>query len=135
MGEAELHMLRARLQGGIFNKARCGDLECPLPVGLIYDAAGKVIPDLDAEVQQSVRLLFQTYRRTGSALARVKSFREQRLKFPRRLRIGARRGELVCGPLELSRVLRALHNPRYAGAFVFGRSRKGRALGGIASAG
>src|SRR5262245_20877834 len=130
MSEAELHVLRARLQGGILNKARRGELECPLPVGLIYDAGGKVILDPDAEVQQSVRLLFQTYRRTGSALATVKSFREQRLKFPRRLRIGARRGELVWGPLELSRVLRALHNPRYAGAFVFGRSRTRKAVDG-----
>jgi Recombinase len=130
MSEAELHVLRARLQGGILNKARRGELECPLPVGLIYDTAGKVILDPDAEVEQSVRLLFQTYRRTASALATVKSFREQKLEFPRRLRIGARRGELVWGPLELTRVLRALHNPRYAGAFVFGRSRTHKAVDG-----
>jgi DNA invertase Pin-like site-specific DNA recombinase len=115
MSEAELHVLRARLQGGLLNKARRGELEFPLPVGLIYDAASKVILDPDAEVQQSVRLLFQTYRRTGSALATVKSFREQKLQFPRRLRAGARRWELVWGPLGLSRVLQALHNPRYAG--------------------
>src|SRR5262244_1840112 len=130
MSEAELHVLRSRLQGGILNKARRGELECPLPVGLIYDTAGKVILDPDAEVQQSVRLLFQTYRRTGSALATVKSFREQKLQFPRRLRIGVRRGELVWGPLELTRVLRALHNPRYAGAFVFGRTRTHKAVDG-----
>src|SRR5262249_34337174 len=48
MSEAELHVLRSRLQGGILNKARRGELECPLPVGLIYDTAGKVILDPDA---------------------------------------------------------------------------------------
>ena len=84
MSEAELHVLRARLRGGLLNKARRGELEFALPVGLIHDAAGKVILDPDAEVQQSVRLLFQTFRRQGSALATVKSFREQGLLFPRR---------------------------------------------------
>jgi Recombinase zinc beta ribbon domain/Recombinase len=130
MSEAELHVLRARLQGGILNKARRGELECALPVGLIYDASGRVILDPDAEVQQSVRLLFQTYRRTGSAWATVKSFREQGLQFPRRLRAGTRRGELIWAPLGLSRVLQVLHNPRYAGAFVYGRSRMHKPVNG-----
>lgn len=130
MSEAELHVLRARLRGGLLNKARRGELEFALPVGLIHDATGKVILDPDVEVQQSVRLLFQTFRRQGSALATVKSFREQGLLFPRRLRAGARRGELVWAPLDLSRVLRALHNPRYTGAFVFGRTRSHKTVDG-----
>ena len=37
MSEAELHVLRARLQGGILNKARRGELQCPLPVGFVYN--------------------------------------------------------------------------------------------------
>src|SRR3989442_3319788 len=45
MSEAELHMLRARLRGGIINKARRGDLRCRLPVGLVYDTRGSVIFD------------------------------------------------------------------------------------------
>ena len=32
MSEAELHVIRARLQGGILNKARRGKLQSPLPV-------------------------------------------------------------------------------------------------------
>ena len=43
--------------------------------------------------------------------------------FPRRLRSGARKGELVWGELGLARVLEIVHNPRYAGAFCFGRTR------------
>jgi hypothetical protein len=124
MSEAELHVLRARLQGGILSKARRGELECPLPVGLVYDASGRVLLDPDAQVQHSVRLLFHTFRRIGSASGTVKSFREQGLVFPRRLRAGAHKGELVWGRLELSRVLQVLHNPRYTGAFAYGRSRQ-----------
>jgi DNA invertase Pin-like site-specific DNA recombinase len=44
MSEAELHFIRARLQGGILSKARRGELQTPLPVGLVYDPAGKVTP-------------------------------------------------------------------------------------------
>jgi len=124
MSEAELHVLRARLQGGILNKARRGELECPLPVGLVYGADGRVVLDPDRQVQSSLRLLFDTFRRVGSAFGTVRSFRAQGLLFPRRLRSGARRGELLWAPLGLSRVLQVLHNPRYAGAFVYGRSRQ-----------
>jgi hypothetical protein len=130
MSEAELHVLRARLQGGILNKARRGELRVPLPVGLVYNAADQVILDPDRRVQQSLRLFFQSYRRTGSACATVKVFRTQGLLFPRRLKTNPNRGELVWAPLEHSRALQVLHNPRYAGAFVFGRTRQRMKLQG-----
>jgi DNA invertase Pin-like site-specific DNA recombinase len=123
MSEAELHVLRARLRGGIVNKARRGELEVPLPVGFVYDAAGRVGLDPDRQVQETLRAFFQTFRRTGSATATVKAFRDQQIAFPRRARYGAHQGETLWGRLEHSRVLWVLHNPRYAGAFFFGRSR------------
>jgi DNA invertase Pin-like site-specific DNA recombinase len=45
MSEAEVHVLRARLRGGILNQARRGALKLPLPVGLVYDPAGNVALD------------------------------------------------------------------------------------------
>jgi hypothetical protein len=72
----------------------------------------------------TLRAFFQTFRRTGSATATVKAFRDQQLPFPRRARAGAHHGETRWGRLEHSRVLWVLHNPRYAGAFFFGRSRQ-----------
>jgi DNA invertase Pin-like site-specific DNA recombinase len=124
MSEAELHVLRARLRGGIVNKARRGELEVPLPVGFVYDAAGRVGLDPDRQVQETLRAFFQTFRRTGSATATVKAFRTQQLPFPRRARSGAHQGETLWGRLEHTRALGVLHNPRYAGAFFFGRSRQ-----------
>jgi DNA invertase Pin-like site-specific DNA recombinase len=124
MSEAELHVLRARLRGGIVNKARRGELEAPLPVGFVYDTAGRVGLDPDRQVQDTLRAFFQTFRRTGSATATVKAFRDQQLSFPRRARFGGHQGETLWGRLEHSRVLWVLHNPRYAGAFFFGRSRQ-----------
>lgn len=123
MSEAELHVLRARLQGGIRNKARRGELKLPLPVGLEYDQQDHVVLDPDRQVQQALRTVFQTYERAGSACAVVRFFREQNLLFPRRLRRGPNKGQLVWAPLGHTRVLQTLHNPRYAGAFVYGRFR------------
>ena len=130
MSEAELHVLRARLRGGILNQARRGALRTPLPVGLVYDPTGNVVLDPDSQVQQSIRHLFETFERTGSASATVKHFRKQGLRFPRRPRSGPHKGELLWEALWHCRVLRVLHNPRYAGAFFFGRSHTHQRPGG-----
>ena len=37
MSEAELHLISARLRGGLLNQARRGELKMRLPVGLTYD--------------------------------------------------------------------------------------------------
>lgn len=123
MSEAELHVLRARLQGGILNKARRGELQCPLPVGFLYNANDEPVLDPDKQVQETIRFFFDTFRRTGSACAVVKEFRRKGLLFPRRLKRGPNKGDLVWAELPHSRTLHLLHNPRYAGAFVYGRSR------------
>ncbi len=124
MSEAELHLLRARLIGGMMNKARRGELQSRLPVGLVYDEAGRVKLDPDSQVQECLRLFFQTFRRTGSAAATVKAFRKEHLHFPRRASHGPHKGEILWGDLDHARALWVLHNPRYAGAFAYGRSRQ-----------
>ena len=130
MSEAELHVLRARLIGGQLAKASRGELEMRLPVGLVNDAAGHVVLDPDLGVQGAVRTFFETFARTGSATATVRSFREQGLLFPRRLPAGAHKGDVAWGPLHHSRALRVLKNPRYTGAFVYGRTQSRRSPGG-----
>ncbi len=129
MSEAELHVLQARLRGGILNKVRRGELRTALPLGLTYDAAGKVIFHPDRQVQDAYHMLFQTFRRVGSASGTVKAFHKRAMKFPRVVQHGPNKGEIVWGPLDQSRILSILHNPRYAGAFAFGRTQQ-RKIGG-----
>ena len=124
ISEAELHFLRARLRGGILSKARRGELVMALPVGLAYDPAGHVILDPDTAIAGAVRHLLATFEATGSATAVVKAFRAAGLSFPWRHRKGPRKGETGWQPLRHSTVLHALHNPRYAGAFAYGRHRE-----------
>ncbi|MDI7269766.1 MAG: recombinase family protein, partial [Myxococcota bacterium] len=130
MSEAELHILRSRLRGGILSKARRGELRCQLAIGFVRDGDGRVVLDPDQQVQESVRLLFHTFSRTGAAHATVKHFRQQRLLFPRRLVGGPHRGELTWAPLSLGRVAQILRNPWYAGAYTFGRNRWRKLPGG-----
>lgn len=130
MSEAELHVLRARLQGGILNKARRGELMMRPPIGYAYDANARMVFDPDGQIQQAVRLVFETFRRTGSALATVRAFRQEGLLFPRRLYSGTRKGDVLWGKLEHCHVLRLLHNPRYAGVFIYGRTRCRKTIDG-----
>lgn len=67
--------------------------------------------------------MFETFRTTGSTLAVVKLFHQQGWLFPRRTRGGHAASELLWGSLASSQVLRILHNPCYAGAYVFERHR------------
>lgn len=120
MSEAELHVLKARLRGGILSKAQRGELKMPLPVGLVYDPAQRVVLDPDKQLQSTLRHFFETFRRTGAAWATVQAFAKEGLKFPRH-RQGS--GELIWQPLHHSKALDTLHNPRYAGAFCFGKNR------------
>lgn len=58
ISEAELHYIRARLQGGILAKAARGELAVRLPVGFVYDATGTVVLDPDTGVRQAIGHLF-----------------------------------------------------------------------------
>src|SRR5881628_3876850 len=65
MSEAELHILKARLVGGVLSKAQRAELRMPLPVGLVYDDDDRVVLDPDQQVQQSLRVFFASFERTG----------------------------------------------------------------------
>jgi DNA invertase Pin-like site-specific DNA recombinase len=126
LSQAELHFLKARMRGGVLNKARRGELEMRPPIGMVYLPDGSLGIDPDREIQSAIRLVFDTFERTGSAMQTVRYFHGQDLRFPRRIRAGERKGELLWGPAEPTRITQILHNPRYAGAFVYGRTRTRR---------
>ena len=134
MSEAELHILKARMRGGALNKARRGELAMPLPVGFVYDEEKQVILDPDQQVQASIRYLFDTFKRTGSAYLTVKEFKDKGLEFPSRPRTGPNKGQIFWTKLTHSRVLKILHNPRYAGIYFYGRTHYCKQVDGSVSA-
>ena len=126
MSEAELHWLHCRLVGGKLEKAQQGTLRFRLPVGLVYDSAGQIGLDPDEEIQHAVGQVFEVFETSKSALAVVKHFEDHGLKIPTRLWQRERQGEVVWRRLRHARVLSILHNPFYAGAYVYGRTQTRR---------
>ena len=126
MSEAELHVIKARLRGGILNKAKRGEFRCPLPTGLVYDLSGNVALDPDLQVRETIAHFFETFSRVGSASQTVKTFRKEGLLFPSRLH----NSETVFRPLTASTAMRVLTNPRYAGAYAYGRRQFRRTIEG-----
>lgn len=122
MSEAELHVLKSRLQQGILNKARRGELKMPLPAGFAYDDLDRVVLAPDAQVRETLQKFFSAFRRLHSALAVVKEFRRENIQAPHYSRTGPKSGCIIWGDLTHSQALRTLHNPRYAGAFAYGRA-------------
>ena len=112
MSEAELHVLKARLRGGILNKVRRGEYRCVLPTGFVYDEADNVVLDPDAQIRETITYFFETFARVGSACQTVKVFRNEGIGFPSRLR---NRDATIFRPLTASTAIRILNNPRYAG--------------------
>jgi DNA invertase Pin-like site-specific DNA recombinase len=123
MAQAELHFIRARLQGGKLNKAQKGELRFPLPVGYVFNDAKHIVKDPNDQVRSAIGLVFTAFQQTGSAYGVVQRFAKEKILFPRRSYGGVWDGKLQWGRLTDSRVLEILKNPSYAGIYVFGRFR------------
>lgn len=121
MSEAELHQLKQRMQAGARHKAERGARRQGLPVGLARGPAGEVILNPDEEVQARIRLVLEQFREIGSASGVMRALRAAHLPVPARPRIGPAPYEVVWQPARTSAILDMLHNPAYAGAYVYGR--------------
>ena len=126
MSEAELHTIRARLDGGIRNKAARGELRRGLPVGLVWgEAAGEIRLHPDAAVQACLRTLFARFAEFGSARRVWLWLRSEGLSFP--LQTATLEGIRWVTPTYTA-IHNALRHPAYAGAYVYGRTRHERYL-------
>ena len=125
MSEAELHLIRSRLDGGLRNKAKRGELELSLPVGLDRDEDGHIVLAADEQVRHAIERVFTLWRRLGSARQVVRELVAEEQKLPRRT-VGSRR--VRWARASYGAVHDLLTNPVYAGAFVFGRSRQSKHL-------
>lgn len=121
MSAAELHFIRARLQGGKINKAKKGELRFSLPIGYSYTAEGKMVLDPDLEIQHVVQLVFDAFKLRGTAFGVVQYFIENKIKFPKKSYGGVWDGKLIWSEISYGRVIKLLKNPIYSGTYVYGR--------------
>jgi DNA invertase Pin-like site-specific DNA recombinase/uncharacterized protein YndB with AHSA1/START domain len=133
MAEAELHVLRARLEGGIKNKAARGELRRGLPVGLVWgEADGEIRFHPDEAVTGVIAATFERFAVCGSVRATWLWLRGQGLRWPLQraacLRPGSGTSEITWVEPTYHAVHTTLSHPAYAGAYVYGRTRKERYL-------
>ena len=124
MSEAELHQIRMRLHQGERQKAARGELRLPLPAGLAYDRAGAIVLNPDEEVQARLQLVFAKFRELQSARAVMRFLRANALPLPMRPLLGPSPHEVIWQEPDSARVRSILHNPAYAGAYVYGRRQR-----------
>jgi len=122
MSEAELHVLRARLLGGIRSKAARGELHRALPVGLMRgEADGEVLLHPDESVRAAIRAVFERFAEMGSARRVWLWFRSQGLRFP--LHSNTLQDVRWVAPT-YTKIHQILINPFYAGVYVYGRTQQ-----------
>ena len=125
MSEAELHLIRARLDGGLRNKAQRGELRLALPVGLDRDEDDRIVLCPDEEVRHAIDRVFVLWRQLGSARQVVMELIVDGQKLPRRT-VGQRR--IRWARPSYGAVHDFLTNPAYAGTFAFGKKRQEKRL-------
>jgi DNA invertase Pin-like site-specific DNA recombinase len=127
LSEAELHVLRARLDGGIRNKAARGELRTGLPVGLVWgEADGEILQHPDEAVTGVIAAVFDQFAVSGSVRATWLWLRDNNLRWPLQP-VGYRRDrlpEITWVEPTYHAVHTTLTHPAYAGAYVFGRTRQ-----------
>src|SRR5881394_3994533 len=132
MSEAELHVLRARLEGGIKNKAARGELRRGLPVGLVWgEGDGEIRFHPDEAVTGVLAAVFGQFAVSGSVRATWLWLRAQGLRWPlqQAVYLHGRPGEITWVEPTYHAVHTTLTHPAYAGAYVYGRTRDERCLG------
>ena len=115
MSEAELHLLRQRMEQGRRNKARRGEFFNHLPIGYMFLPSGEVGIDSDEQVQAVVRLIFDKFEELGSAGAVLRHLARDEIRIGVRPIEGPNRGQLEWRRPNRGTVVSLLHHPMYAG--------------------
>lgn len=126
MAEAELHVIRARLEGGIRNKAARGQLRRGLPVGFVWgEEDGDILLHPDQAVTEAIDCVFEKFTELGSVRQVWLWFRSQGLSFPLQSNCFS---EIQWVTPTYPRIHQVLTNPVYAGAYAYGKTRQERYL-------
>ncbi len=121
LSEAELHLLRLRLDAGRMRQVERGTYRQHLPTGLVRLEDGRVVKDPDEQVQRTIALVFSHFTSLGSAQKVLRHLHADGILLPRHQTSGLHAGRLIWKKPTASTIQEILHNPAYAGAFVYGR--------------
>ncbi len=121
MSEAELHLLRQRLDAGRLNQVQRGAYRQRLTTGYIRLPDGRVVKDPDDQVRHTLELVFAKFEELGSSNKVIRYLRQHKILLPRRQNAGPRANQLLWKVASEAAVIHILKNPAYAGAFAYGQ--------------
>ena len=120
MSEAELHILRQRMDQGKLNKARRGELVVRVPVGYVKSPTREVALDPDEQAQGVIRLIFDEFDRRGTVHGVLRFLIADGVRLPVRSQSRSTRGQLDWRAPCRETVRHILRHPMYAGAYRYG---------------
>lgn len=121
LSEAELHVIKQRMLAGKKAKAKRGELGMQLAMGFVKHASGEIIKDPDEQAQSTTNLVFTLFDRYRTINGVLKHLVKCKVQMPHRVRGGLHKGELEWRRPNRVTLSNMLHNPIYAGAYVYGR--------------
>ncbi len=121
MSEAELHILRSRMDRGLRNKAARGELLSHMAIGYVRSSSGEVAFDPDEQARSVVRLIFEKFEELGSGRQLIRYLLDHEIRLPVRPHHGPNRGQLEWHLSSPATVYRMLRHPIYAGTYTYGR--------------
>ena len=125
MSEVELHLIRSRLNGGLWEAARRGELRTHLPIGFEHDRDNRIVKVTDEAIRETIALIFSKFGELGSARQVTAYLAEEGVLLPHR-RVNENAVSWRRASFDL--VHGVLTNPTYAGVYAYGRSKIERRL-------
>ena len=124
MSEAELHLIRQRLEAGRLNQVRRGEYRQRLPTGLVRLTNGTVVKEPDEQVVHTLELVLTKFVELGSCRKVTRYCRGNDILLPR----GQTSGQILWKAATCGTVRAIILNPAYAGAFAYGQLQNNSAL-------
>lgn len=121
--EMELRVFQERSQAAIKAKAKRGELYLMISAGYIKGPNSSLIKNPDQRIQKTNALVFEKFQQLGSMRQTHKWFVEQKIELP--VATYKDRARMVTWKIASANTFaHLLNNPVYAGAYVYGRTKR-----------
>jgi DNA invertase Pin-like site-specific DNA recombinase len=120
LSEFETGQLQRRALGALLEKAKRGEVYTRLPVGYVRTEDGRCEKTPDRQVQAAIEGMFAKFDELGSARQVALWYQNEEIPFPK-VKVIRGQSSVRWRLPEARYILSILKNPRYAGAYVWGR--------------
>jgi DNA invertase Pin-like site-specific DNA recombinase len=120
LSEFETGQLQKRALGALYEKAQRGELHTRLPVGYVGTGDGGCEKTPDIQIQAAIEGMFAKFDELGSVRQVALWYQKEEIPFPK-VKVHEGKTSVSWELPSYSYILSLIKNPRYAGAYVWGR--------------